>query len=106
MALASKYLAASPPEHARATTPQGSCTTGVGLDVKTFRGFQLAEELFLLTSFFIEPKVQPSAESLRKLSPTCVNATFGAVRQADLTSGESTVPPHIGHSRALGLGER
>jgi hypothetical protein len=27
-----------------------------GLDAETFRGFQLAGELFLLTSFFIEPE--------------------------------------------------
>src|SRR5579862_1911205 len=41
--------------HARATTPRGTCAAAVGLDVETFRGFQLAGELFLLTSSFIEP---------------------------------------------------
>jgi hypothetical protein len=29
--------------------------SGRGLDAETFRGAQLAGELFLLTSFFIEP---------------------------------------------------
>src|ERR1700676_359181 len=43
-------------DHARATTPPGTCIAAAeGLDVETFRGFQLAGELFLLTSFFIEP---------------------------------------------------
>jgi hypothetical protein len=37
------------------TTPRGTCTAAGGLDAETFRGFQLAGELFLLTSFFIEP---------------------------------------------------
>jgi hypothetical protein len=40
--------------------------SGRGLDVETFRGFQLAGALFLLTSFFIEPNVRRSAETLRK----------------------------------------
>src|ERR1035441_6129884 len=39
-------------DHARATTPRGTCTAAEGLDAETFRGFQLAGELFLLTSFF------------------------------------------------------
>jgi hypothetical protein len=56
MALASQHLAASRPEHARATTPRGTCTATEGLDAETFRGFQLAGELFLLTSLFIEPE--------------------------------------------------
>ena len=57
MALASKYLAASQRDHTRATTPhRGACTVTGGLDVEILRGFQLAGELFLLTSFFIEPK--------------------------------------------------
>jgi hypothetical protein len=56
MALASKYLAVSQPDHAPATTPRGTCTATGGLDAETFRGFQLAGKLFLLTSFFIEPK--------------------------------------------------
>jgi hypothetical protein len=43
-------------ETARATTPQGTCTAAEGLDAETFRSFQLAGELFLLTSFFIEPE--------------------------------------------------
>jgi hypothetical protein len=64
MALASKHLATSRPEHARATTPRGTCTAAVGLDAKTFRGFQLAGELFLLTSFFIEPTALHSESCL------------------------------------------
>jgi hypothetical protein len=57
MALASKYLAASQRDHTRATTPhRGACTVTGGLDVEILRGFQLAGELFLLTSFFIEPR--------------------------------------------------
>jgi hypothetical protein len=32
--------------------------TGRGLDAETFCGAQFAGELFLLTSFFIEPNVQ------------------------------------------------
>jgi hypothetical protein len=44
--------AASPARPARATTPPGTCTAAEGLDAETFRGFQLAGELFLLTSFF------------------------------------------------------
>ena len=56
MALASRLLAVSQPDHARATTPRGTCTAAEGLDAETFRGFQLAGELFLLTSFFIEPE--------------------------------------------------
>jgi hypothetical protein len=52
----SEHLAASRQNHARATTPRGTRTSGRGLDVETFRGFQLARELFLLTSSFIEPQ--------------------------------------------------
>src|SRR5260370_41023783 len=62
MAMASKYLLASRPEHTRATTPRGTCTAAGGLDVETFRGFQLAGELFLLTSFFIEPEDRRSSK--------------------------------------------
>ena len=54
MTLDSLHLAALRPDHARAATPRGACTAGEGLDAETFRGFQLAGELFLLTSFFIE----------------------------------------------------
>ena len=56
MALASKHRAVFQPHHARATTPRGTCTAAGGLDAETLRGFQLAGELFLLTSFFIEPE--------------------------------------------------
>src|ERR1022692_1971520 len=55
MALASKHLAVSQ-HRPRTPTPRGTCTAAKGLDAETFRGFQLAGELFLLTSFFIEPK--------------------------------------------------
>jgi hypothetical protein len=50
MTPASKHLATPRRGHARATTPRGTCTAEVGLDVETFCGFQLAGELFLLTS--------------------------------------------------------
>src|SRR6266853_3253983 len=50
MALASKHLAVFQPHHARATTPRGTCTAAGGLDAETLRGFQLAGELFSLTS--------------------------------------------------------
>ena len=56
MALASKHLAVFQPHHAPATTPRGTCTAAEGLDAETLRGFQLAGELFSLTSFFIEPE--------------------------------------------------
>ena len=54
MILASKHLATPQRGNARATTPRGTCTAEEGLDAETFCGFQLAGELFLLTSFFIE----------------------------------------------------
>ena len=65
MALASKHLAVSQPDHAPATTPRATCSATGGLDAQTFRGFQLAGELFLLTSFFIKPNVHASAERVR-----------------------------------------
>src|ERR1700735_4599044 len=65
MAPASKHLATSRPEHARATTPRGTCTAAEGLDAETFRGFQLAGEIFLLTSLFIEPNMHSRLENLR-----------------------------------------
>src|SRR5258708_17458002 len=61
MAMASKYLLASRPEHTRATTPRGTCTAAGGLDVDTFRRVPLARELFLLTSFFIKPGARRSS---------------------------------------------
>jgi hypothetical protein len=39
--------------------------TGRGLDAETFCGAQFAGELFLLTSFFIEPNVHGSTETRR-----------------------------------------
>jgi hypothetical protein len=64
MTTASLNVTHSRPDHARATTPRGTCTTAEGLDAETFRGFQLAGELFLLTSFFIEPEGSASASYL------------------------------------------
>jgi hypothetical protein len=81
MALASKHLAVFQPHHARATTPRGTCTAAGGLDAETLRGFQLAGELFSLTSFFIEPKgcefetcLKSQIHPLRALSAFLVNA--------------------------------
>src|ERR1700692_4644265 len=57
MILASKDLAVSQPDRARVRVRlKGTCTAEEGLDAQTFRGFHLAGELFLLTSFFIEPE--------------------------------------------------
>jgi hypothetical protein len=67
MTLASKHLAVSQPEHARATTPRGACIAAGGLDAETFRGFQLAGELFLLISFFIEPEGRREFRSAKHL---------------------------------------
>jgi len=53
MALASKHLAASRPDHPRLGLEDLHSGRG-GWMPKAFRGFQLAGELFLLTSFFIE----------------------------------------------------
>src|SRR6266853_333416 len=77
LALASKHLAVSQPDHARATTPRGTCTAAEGLDAEAFRGFQLAGELFLLTSFFIEPRSnirQASPNRSRFREPRCQGA--------------------------------
>jgi hypothetical protein len=65
-------------DHARATTPRGTCAAAEGLDAETFRGFQLAGELFLLTSFFIETKLQPAPERVRKLTTSAAGAPFWA----------------------------
>jgi len=65
MATASLHPASSRPDHPRAATPRGACTAVEGLDAETFRGFPLAEDLFLLTSFYIEPKLHATAETLR-----------------------------------------
>jgi hypothetical protein len=40
--------------------------SGRGLDAETFGGAQLAGELFLLTSLFIEPEMHDSAERRRE----------------------------------------
>ena len=64
MILASKDLAVSQPDRARVRVRlKGTCTAEEGLDAETFRGFQLAGELFLLTSFFIEPEGPQSANA-------------------------------------------
>jgi hypothetical protein len=65
MTTASQHLASSRPDHARAATPRGACTVAEGLDAETFRGFPLAGDLFLLTSFFIEPELHAKAEIVR-----------------------------------------
>jgi hypothetical protein len=52
MALASKHLAVSQPEHARATTPRGACIAAGGLDAETFRGFQPRGRAFSLDILF------------------------------------------------------
>jgi hypothetical protein len=57
MTPASKHLA-----HIRAIRLEAPAQRK-GLDAETFRGFQLAEELFLLTSFFIEPEGSQSANA-------------------------------------------
>ncbi len=51
------------------TTPRATCTAAGGLDAETFRGLHLTGELFLLTSFFIEPNAHPSAETVRRAYP-------------------------------------
>ena len=43
--------------------------SGRGLDAETFGGAQLAGELFLLTSLFIEPELQREFRSRRHLPP-------------------------------------
>ena len=57
MARASNHRAASRRNTHALTTPRATCTPAGGLDAETFCGLQLAGELFLLTSFFIEPEV-------------------------------------------------
>jgi hypothetical protein len=80
MALASKHLAVFQPHHARATTPRGTCTAAGGLDAETLRGFQLAGELFSLTSFFIEPKGATLARLREFGSAACKLPASSAVR--------------------------
>ena len=63
MALASKLLAVSQPDHAPATTPRATCSATGGLDAETFRGFQLAGELFLLTSLLPKIEIKRAANS-------------------------------------------
>jgi hypothetical protein len=106
MALASKHLAVFQPHHARATTPRGTCTAAGGLDAETLRGFQLAGELFSLTSFFIEPKARPSQESLRKLTRTSVGEAFGASSPALSARRECPYYASIGRFDKYWLGGR
>src|ERR1019366_10584982 len=100
MALASKHLATSRPERARATTPRGTCTAAEGLDAETFRGFQLAGELFLLTSFFIEPTVHSLHERLRNFVEKAPASRFGQVSGTMLRLPESTAFRQYGPFRA------
>ena len=67
MTLASKHLATSRPTRTRYYASR-HLHSGRGLDAETFRGFQLAGELFLLTSFFIEPTVHRFHERLRNFT--------------------------------------
>jgi hypothetical protein len=70
MAWQSKDLAVSQPDRALVRVRlKGTCTAEEGLDAKTFRGFQLAGELFLLTSFFIEPELRREFRSHEYLAP-------------------------------------
>ena len=88
MTTASLHLASSRPDRARATTPRGACTAAEGLDAETFRGFPLAGDLFLLTSFFIERisvDVLHVRSGLGKQKWCTVNAE-GFSRQECLTS--------------------
>ena len=84
MATASLHLASSRPDHARATTLRGACTTAERLDAETFRGFPLAGDLFLLTSFLIEQislAVFRSALSGQPIRLRCIAGGTGFSRQ-------------------------
>src|ERR1017187_3872461 len=83
-------------DHARATTPRGTCTAAEGLDAETFRGFQLAGELFLLTSFFIEPNAHASAERRRGFGRNgkALHACAGSLAAASLV--------RVAHSASIG----
>jgi hypothetical protein len=65
-----------------------------GLDAETFRGFQLAGELFLLTSFFIEPKDLPGSENVRIWGVLCGTQPFRPVASLSGNSGEGA---NFGH---------
>jgi hypothetical protein len=75
--------------------PRATCTAAEGLDAETFRGFQLAGQLFLLTSFFIEPEGSefesclPSQTNLTKeLLCLLVNSGAADVREMANTRGK------------------
>ena len=77
MILASKDLAVSQPDRALVRVRlKGTCTAEEGLDAKTFRGFQLAGELFLLTSFFIEPELRREFRSRSYLPPQSLSDQY------------------------------
>jgi hypothetical protein len=79
---------------ARTPAPQGTCTAGEGLDAETFRGFQLAGELFLLTSFFIEPNVHNWADNLRIAAPNRLKrAGLGKLAGALAINARGHLPP-------------
>src|ERR1017187_3766359 len=82
-------------DHARATTPRGTCTAAEGLDAETFRGFQLAGELFLLTSFFIEPKAQACSEKVRNRAVPQGRRANCACSDARAPLLESAISPMI-----------
>ena len=102
MALASKLLAVSQPDHAPATTPRATCSATGGLDAETFRGFQLAGELFLLTSFFIEPKGQANSERVRDWAPLVTREPISRFLPPMPFSLREPNPPSIGHFRGGG----
>ena len=115
MAQASKHRAASRPEHLRAYHASSTCNSGTGLDAETFRCFQLAGELFLLTSSFIEPAGWAS-ESPREYGPSvhelATRSASSAVSDGVREWGNmrlSRQPAHIqgtGANRALTSGAR
>jgi hypothetical protein len=94
--LASKDLAVSQPDRALVRVRlKGTCTAEEGLDAKTFRGFQLAGELFLLTSFFIEPElrreftIEPGCGQTTNLWQTSSSSRSG--RPTSLALGRNVV---------------
>src|ERR1700722_8826035 len=80
MALASKHLATSPTRPHTRYYASRHLHSGRGAGCRNSSRLQLAGELFLLTSFFIEPDVRSLQESLRKLAPHGVHGVPVRVR--------------------------
>jgi hypothetical protein len=95
MALASKHLAVSQPDTRTRYYASSRLHSDRGAGCRTFRGFQLAGELFLLTSFFIEPNVHRSTERVRS------SLERGAVRYPG-ESAERCHPPERALSTYIG----